>query len=102
MKRRPKGYLGIGHETIGSDILAVLQILKLPEQVLGAEEVQRLGAVDPSGWYPIQWLLDLMERLDQHVGHYGLVQLGRALFKLSHEERVLTVAKSARDIVHGI
>jgi hypothetical protein len=100
--RRPRGYLGRQHETIGSDILSILQVLKLPEQVLGPEECARMKQIDPNGWYPIEWLLDLMNRLDKAVGHYGLLRMGRALFDLSHKERVLQVAKSARDIVEGI
>lgn len=102
MQRRPKGYLGIDHETIGSDILAVLHILKMPEQVLGSDDATRLKNIDPAGWYPIGWLLELMEKLDRHVGHYGLLRMGRTLFKLSHEERVVKVAHSAKDIVYGI
>ena len=31
LRRKPKGYLGIDHETIGSDIVAVIKILKLPD-----------------------------------------------------------------------
>jgi hypothetical protein len=100
--RRPRGYIGKDHVTIGSDIAALLAILKLPEQVLGAEEAEKLRQVDPNGWYPIAWLLELMEKLDQRIGHYGLVRMGRTLFKMSHEARVKEVAKSARDIVHGI
>lgn len=100
--RRPKGYLGIDHATIGSDILSVLQILKLPEQVIGIEDARRLAEVDPAKWYPIAWLLELMEKLDRQVGYYGLLRMGRRLFQLSHQQRVLEVAKSARDIVHGI
>lgn len=88
--------------TIGSDILSVLQILKLPEQVIGPEDAKKLAEVDPTDWYPISWLLELMEKLDRQVGHYGLLRMGRRLFQLSHEKRVLEVAKSARDIVHGI
>lgn len=102
IRRRPRGYIGRNHETIGSDILSVLRILKLPEQVLGVEESKKLSAVDPGGWYPIEWLLDLMDRLDRDLGHYGLLRMGRTLFELSHKERVLEVAKSARDILHGI
>jgi len=101
-RRRPKGYVGIDHETIGSDILAVLQILRLPEQVLGQDETERLAQVHSQQWYPISWLLSLMEKLDRHVGHYGLLRMGRKLFHLSHEARVIEVAKSARDIVYGI
>jgi len=100
--RRPKGYVGREHQTIGSDILAVLHILKLPEHVLGAQEAKKLLAVDPMGWYPIGWMLDLMEHLDEGLGHYGLVQMGRKLFDLSHRDRVIESAKSARDIVFGI
>jgi len=102
MARKPKGYLGVNHETIGSDILAVYQILKMPEQVLGQDEAQRLAAVNPEAWYPIEWLLELMDKLDRHVGHYGLMRMGRTLFKLSHQERVTQVAKCARDIIYGI
>jgi hypothetical protein len=43
-----------------------------------------------------------MEKLDQRVGYYGLMQMGRTLFKMSHEQRVLRVANSARDVIHGI
>jgi hypothetical protein len=102
MRFRPKGYSGIEHETIGSDILSVYQILQLPEQVLGVENARKLAAIDPSAWYPIEWLLALMETLDQRVAYYGLLRMGRQLFKLSHEERVAKVAKSARDVVYGI
>src|SRR5258708_5816302 len=102
VRRRPRGYVGRDHETIGSDILSVFKILKLPEQVLGAEEVEKLSAVDSSAWYPIEWLLDLMDRLDRELGHYGLLRMGRTLFDLSHKERVLEVATCAHDIVYGI
>jgi hypothetical protein len=100
--RRPRGYLGADHVTIGSDILAVLAVLKFPDHLLGAAEANKLRGVSPNEWYPIAWLLDLMEAIDQHVGHHGLLQMGRALFKLSHEQRVLKVARSARDILYGI
>ncbi len=101
-RRRPKGYLGIEHETIGSDILAVLKILMLPEQILGIEDAVRLNAIDPRRWYPIEIMLDLMDKLDKEVGHYGLLRMGRTLFNLSHEARVGKVATCARDIVYGI
>jgi hypothetical protein len=102
MQRTPRGYVGIGHETIGSDILAVLRTLKLPEQVLSAEEIERLRHVDAQAWYPIAWLLELMDTLDKRVGHFGLLSLGRTLFKMSHEERVREVAKSASDILFNL
>jgi len=100
--RRPRGYFGEDHETIGSDILAVLKILKMPEQVLGKEEWQRLQRVQADQWYPIEHLLGLMEILEAHVGPYGLMQMGRRLFELSHKDRVKVMAKSARDIIYGI
>ena len=100
--RRPRGYFGEDHTTLGSDILAVLKILKLPEQVLGKEEAERLKHVEPEGWYPIEWLLGLMEILEAHVGPYGLMQMGRKLFEMSHKKRVMEVAKSAKDIIYGI
>jgi hypothetical protein len=102
MRRFPRGYRGLGHETIGSDILAVYRILKMPEQVLGADEAKKLATVDRERWYPIAWLLDLMEKLEASVGQYGLTSMGRTLFRLSHEKRVLEVARSARDILYGI
>lgn len=102
MTRRPRGYVGVQHETIGTDILSVLNILKLPEQVLGSDDARRLSEINAESWYPIEWLLELMERLDKHVGSYGLLRMGRELFKLSHEARVTEVAKCARDIVYGI
>ncbi|HMI83087.1 MAG TPA: hypothetical protein VK550_03280 [Polyangiaceae bacterium] len=101
-RRKPRGYLGKGHETIGSDILAVLQILKMPDQVLGADEVRHLSQVQMDGWYPIEWLLQLMDKVDKELGHYGLLQMGRRLFALSHEERLVQVARSAADVVYGI
>jgi hypothetical protein len=100
--RRPRGYIGRRHETLGSDILAVHRILKLPDQWLGAEESRRIAAIDPKGWYPIEWLLDLMEKIDQAFGHYGLLRMGRTLFDISHKDRVVQVAHCARDIVYGI
>lgn len=80
----------------------MLRTLSLPEQVLGDEEVRRLAEVKPGGWYPIGWLLELMEKLDERVGYYGLLRMGRMVFSLSHEERVLASASCARDIVYGL
>ena len=100
--RRPRGYYGEDHTTLGSDILSVLKILKLPEQVLGKEEADRLRQIRADEWYPIEVLLGLMEILEAHVGKYGLMQMGRRLFEASHKQRVLLYAKSAKDIIYGI
>lgn len=100
--RRPRGYHGEDHTTLGCDILAVLKILKMPEQVLGKEEADRLKTIKADVWYPIEWLLGLMEILEAHVGPYGLMQMGRKLFQTSHKERVALFAKNAHDILYGI
>ena len=102
MERKPKGYVGIGHKTIGSDLLAVLHALQMPEHILSAETLARLEQVEANRFYPVEWFLDLMEELDRGVGRFALVRLGRKVFKLSHEARVLKTARSARDIVYGI
>jgi hypothetical protein len=100
--RKPYGYAGIGHETIGSDILAVAQILRMPDQILGPALANQLAHVRADQWYPIRFLLDVMEKMDQSVGKYGLLQMGRTLFDLSHRERLLQIATSARDVIYGI
>lgn len=100
--RRPRGYFGRSHETLGSDILAITRILKMPEQVLGAADAERLRTVVADEWYPIGWLVALMEKLDRNVGHFGLIRMGRTIFELSHRDRLLTVARSARDVIYGI
>jgi hypothetical protein len=99
---RPRGYVGTNHETIGSDILAVVESLQFPEQVLGAPLTEELRRIDRDGWYPISRLLDLMDQLDAKLGRYGMLKMGRTLFRLSHEANVKRNAKSARDIIYGI
>ena len=116
-KRWPRGYVGRDHVTIGSDIAAVLGSLELlvagddtsgprsgdlVERILGADELARLRAIKLDAWYPIGWLLDLMEKIDRRIGRYGLLRMGRLLFRMSHEARVKEVATCGRDIVYGI
>jgi len=100
--RRPRGYYGDEHTTLGSELLAVNKILRMPEQVLGEVEFERLKRVKPQEWYPIEVLLGLTEILEAHVGRYGLMQMGRKLFETSHKQRVLQAAKSAKDILYGM
>jgi hypothetical protein len=100
--RRPRGYHGEDHTTLGADILAVLKILKMPEQVLGKEEADRLKEIQPDQWYPIEWMLGLMEILEAHVGKYGLMQLGRKLFELSHRQRVMSYSRTAKDVLYEL
>lgn len=99
--RRPRGYLGTNHETIGSDLLAVLGVVTMPRQTLGAELHERLQQVRPDGWYPIELMHELLSVLHARVGANGLRQMGRKLFVASHEAHVKTVARSARDILTG-
>ena len=113
-RRWPKGYLGRNHETIGSDVLAVLKSLqhlvgdgddkasqRMVQQVLGTDDVARLTKLDPNGWYPIGWLLDLMDTLDAKVGRFALLKMGRTLFRMSHQERAVKTFHSGWDIIHG-
>jgi predicted hydrocarbon binding protein len=110
--RRPKGYVGTKHETIGSDILAVVHALecvfpgqrlaKLPERILGSEAARQIATIKPNGWYPIALLLEMLELAHTKVGDAGLRRIGRKLFQLSHEERVVPILKSARDVCDSI
>jgi hypothetical protein len=102
VRYRPEGYIGLNHETIGSDILSILNAVHFPEAVLGEEVTARLRALDPQGWYPIDEMLNLMEVLDERLGVGGLLKMGKQLFKLSHEAHFVTVVKSARDAVYGL
>lgn len=101
MERRPRGYVGTHHETIGSDILAVMKALHAPERALGAELAARLATVKPDVWYPIGWLLEALEAMDQRLGTFALKNVGWKLFELSHAERLKKVASSARDVLYG-
>jgi hypothetical protein len=110
--RRPKGYVGLHHETIGSDLLAVRDALlslsadksdaatsMLCRQVLGSESAERIEQVKAEQWYPIEWLLTMLEALDSKVGPNGLRRLGRVLFARSHQEQAKRHFRSACEIL---
>ena len=111
-ERWPRGYAGIEHETIGSDIVSVLKALEcvfpgeplagLPERILGPKTVRELATISPNGWYPIAQLLDVLELAHRKVGDAGLRRIGRKLFQLSHKERARPAIKSARDVCNAI
>lgn len=98
----PKGYVGKDHETIGSDILAVLGAVSMPRTTLGPKMVEELEGIEPDRWYPITLMLELMERLSERSGPTGLRRMGRELFRRSHQENARKVIHSARDLLHGM
>jgi len=102
MKQKPRGYAGIDHETIGSDILSLLDAVLMPESILGRDLCEKLRATDPARWYPIERLLEPLERLDARLGPDSLRRVGWSLYKLSHEAAIRASATSARSIVYGI
>jgi hypothetical protein len=70
--------------------------------LLGEAEAARLSSIAADVWYPIEELLTVMEILDADVGHFGLMNVGRKIFDLTHRERVVQSIHSARGIVDGI
>ena len=90
------------HQTIGSDILAVLKTLKHPKEILGVEWVERLSVLQPNDWYPIRLLLDLLDALDKRTGSAAILAMGRELFRMSHQARLTPDLKSAGDVLYGI
>ena len=103
MRVKPRGYTGIDHQTIGSDILSVVAVIPvMPETTLGKDLFERLRAVKLDGWYPITLLLEAMDKLDERIGRFGLMMMGRKLFEMSHAEQFKKVAKTAADLVFGL
>ena len=100
--RSPKGYLGVGHQTIGSDVLSLVEAVLMPEQVLGKELTNRIRDIKPNDWYPISLLLEPLEILDKRLGPDSLRRVGISLFKLSHEAAAKELLHSARDVIYGI
>lgn len=113
-RRRPRGYVGIDHETIGSDLLAVPETLQhlarhgrlgpkgVVDRVLSTLALERLARVEPDGWYPIEWLLEMTERLSERIGVFGLRRVGRTLFQLSHADHVASILQCGIDVITGI
>jgi len=99
--RWPKGYVGRGHETIGSDLLAVLGVVNMPQQTLGPSLHRRLLEVRPDGWYPIALMLEVLDTLELSVGTAGLRQMGKKLFEYSHEAHVKKTLASVEQILTG-
>ncbi len=102
MNRLPRGYVGINHQTIGSDILSILNVIHAPERTLGPELAARLAKVKPDEWSPISLLLEALAALDKKLDSYALKNAGWKLFSLSHAEKAKESVKTARDVVYGI
>jgi hypothetical protein len=100
--RLPRGYIGTDHETIGADILSVVQSLRTPDAVFDGATLDRLGQIDAVRWYPVARLLELTDLIEERLGRYALLRTGRMVFKLSHEAEMRRVARSARDVIHGL
>ncbi len=101
MKRVPKGYRGLNHVTIGSDIMSMIEALPIPEQILGKERTAELRRVKPTTWYPIAMLLEPLELLAQKMGDRALVPIGYALVRLTHTEAIRKNFQSARQLLTG-
>jgi hypothetical protein len=102
LTRRPRGYVGLSHLTLGSVILAVLQTVLDANIVLGEKRFEELRAVQPQRWYPVATMLDLLEFLAKRMGRASLVKMGRQLFKNAHARQVGSEANSAGDILFGM
>jgi hypothetical protein len=102
VRYKPRDYVGDNHLTVGSDILSVLDAVPLASQVLGSDLTVRLRAVKPDGWYPIELLLEAMDRMSDKLGRFALLQMGRKLFQSSHAEGFKKVAHSAGDLVFSM
>jgi hypothetical protein len=98
---KPRGYTGRRHEVLGSDILAHLRVLRQAEKFLGAD-ADALRELDRSDWYPVEVLLRVEEALEESLGKFGLSRAGRTLFEMSHKDRMLELAHSARDVIYGM
>jgi hypothetical protein len=95
-------YENQSHETIGSDLRAVLHTMKSPEEILGAYWVQRLAGVLPTQWYPVATLLELQQQVLHRGGRAFLMEMGRQLFRDSHQKRLGPTLQSAGDVLFGL
>ncbi len=92
-------YENASHETLGSDLLAVLNALKFPAEVLGKYWLERLEGIDASQWYPVAIHLELQQQVLHRGGRPSLVQMGRQQFRDSHHGRLAPVLTSAGDVL---
>lgn len=99
---RPRGYEGLDHETLGSDLLAVQQALTFPFSVLGPARTRQMATVRPEAWYPIRDMLGLIDFLDSKLGAVGLLALGKTIFRISVTPEAKERLKCARDVIFAL
>lgn len=102
LKRLPKGYIGVDHQTRGGDILAILDCVHVPEASLGAEMTRKLRQTRADGWYPIADLLDMLEKLDEKLGEYRLKQVGWTIFQRYHAEKARQAFPHAKALLSAL
>ena len=95
-------YENPSHEALGSDLMAVLNTIKFPEEVLGAYWVQRLRSMNTQAWYPVQTMLELQQQVLHRGGRASLLQMGRQFFRDTHQLRIGTKLRSASDVIYGL
>jgi len=101
-RRWPRGYVGVSHETVGSNLLAVLAVPAGPGFALEPEVSARLEGLVADGWYPAAWLLELLDDLDARAGGMGLRQVGRQIFRATHAGWVRRTCSSAWELLYGL
>ncbi len=101
MRPVAKSYRSTNHTVAGSDILAIIDVLPLPDQLLGKEKAQALRDVKPDDWYPVAMMLDALDTVAAKMGDRALIPIGYALIKRSHSEAIKKHFKSAKELLNG-
>lgn len=101
MRKYPVGYAGVGHETSGRDILAILGAVHVPELTFGPELATFLKTVQAEGWYPIERLLELLDVLDQKLGAFHLKQVGYNIVQRYLADQVKKHISNAHQLLHS-
>ena len=102
VKRLPRGYKSSNHETIGADLLSLVDAILMPEQILGKELTQRLRMASPKGWYPVADVLDPLEQLNRKLSPDSLRRVGQTIFRNGPEAEFRRRVFSARDFFHSM
>ncbi len=98
----PMTYENSSHEALGSDLMAVLNTMRFPEEVLGPYWLERLRSMNHEAWYPMQTMLELQQQVLHRGGRASLVQMGRQFFLDTHHQRMGGKLRSAGDVIYGL